>query len=549
MYDYIVAGGGSAGCAVAGRLSENPNNTVLLLEAGPDDSNMWVKIPMGIRELMGDKKLAWVNQTVPTQAFAGRSINVMSGKMMGGSSSVNGMMYVRGDASDYDRWANDYGCEGWSWDDCLPFFKKSEDCPELPEQAHGRGGPLKLSVRKDIQPISQAVVDSCVELGLPHNDDTNDGDHEGIGYVQQSTRGGERWNTARSFIGPAKDRKNLTVRTGCVTDKVLFDGTRAIGVKLEDGEEILTSKEVVLSAGALSSPAILQRSGVGDPVHLSRLGIDVVCKSPNVGENLHDHLFTHVKFEAKDKKYTLNPQFGNMPYMIGQLFKWHVNRKGLFSMPAADVMGYFKTNEEQAHCDIQLSFLPFYFVINDDASVDVPRDPVGFTFSMIMLQPKSRGSIKITSKNPNDRGAIDPRYLEHPDDVETLKRGIKLGREIVKVGPLQQIVTGEIQPGADVTDEADLEGYVRRKSDTVWHPVGSCAMGGSDDAVLDPQLRVRGVEGLRVADASAMPRIISGNTNAPSILMGERCADFIMNPPAGAAKPAKKAKSKAKESV
>jgi len=525
-FDYVVVGAGSAGCVVANRLTASGKYTALLLEAGGADDNFWVPIPLGMPRLLGNPAIAWLYSTVATPSFADRSIVLTQGKMLGGSSSLNGMIYVRGQKDDYDGWAAG-GCPGWAWNDVLPYYKRLESIEGGSDAYHGRSGELKLSWIRQIHPTSQSFIEAAQQAGIRFNEDTNSGNQEGIGYIQGTIYKGRRQSTSNTFLSAARARQNLTVMTGAQVRRVTFENRRAAGVELANGTKLSARREVIVCAGTIGSPQVLQHSGVGDAAHLRSLGIDVVADVPEVGKNLHDHLFGHLKYGIAKPSGSMNRKFTNIPAMGFELVRWLLFGTGALNTTSAQILGFIKSSADQPKPDIQLAMRPFSFHIEPTGAVAVDSSP-GITVSAINVQPFSRGEVKITSADPAARASVFTNYLSDDRDIETLTNGIAKLREIMRQPAIEPLITKELEPGPATTSPQDIEAYLRRAASTVYHPVGTCRMGSDQRAVLDPRLRVCGVDGLRVIDASVMPKIISGNTNAPSIMIGEKGAELVL---------------------
>jgi len=528
-YDYIIVGAGSAGCVLANRLSKNPKNKVLLLEAGGKDNYIWIHIPVGYLYCMGNPRTDWGFKTSKQKGLNGRQINYPRGRVLGGCSSINGMIYMRGQANDYDAW-RDMGNLGWGWDDVLPYFKKSEDYYAGADDYHGSGGEWRVEKQRLSWEILDAYRDAAQEAGIDKIEDFNSGNNEGSSYFRVNQKNGWRWNTSKGFLRPALQRANLTVVTQAQAQRVIFDGKRACGVEVNIKGSTVTYQthhlhgEVILCAGTIGSPQILELSGIGNPVHLNKAGIDVVHQSNEVGENLQDHLQLRVAFRVENA-VTLNQRAGSLLGRIGIGLEYLWSRKGPMSMAPSQLGIFAKSSPEVETADLEFHVQPM--------SLEKFGDPLhpfpAFTASVVPLRPQSRGSSHIESADALAHPIINPNYLSHDGDKRVAANAIRLARTIAQQAVMEKYNPIEIKPGQAYQSDVDLAKVAGEIGTTIFHPVGTCRMGADEKAVVDIELRVNGVSGLRVVDASIMPTITSGNTNSPTIMIAEKAADMILH--------------------
>ncbi|WP_283137281.1 GMC family oxidoreductase [Rhizohabitans arisaemae] len=519
MYDYVIVGAGSAGCVLAARLSEDEDVRVLLLEAGPPDDDVNIQVPAAVGRLF-KSELDWDYETTPQEQAAGRSVYWPRGRVVGGSSSINAMIYIRGNQLDYDTWQDEYGCAGWSHENMLPYFMRAEDQDRGGSPLHGVNGPLRVEDLRHVHRLTKEWVEAAQAYGLSANPDFNGDAQDGVGRYQVTQRAGRRWSAADAYLRPALDRKNLTVETGALVTRVLIEDGKATGVEyVLDGETVQAEaeREVVLCAGAVNSPQLLMLSGVGPAGHLREHGIEVVVDSPRVGTGLQDHPAVVVMWKTPGVKGLWEEDTS------ASRMKWKLAGRGPLTSNLAEVGGFVRTRQGLPAPDVQFHVLPSPFA---DQGLTPPSERL-MSVLVTLLAPASRGAITLSSADPQDKPAIDAGYLVDPADLEPLVAGVRLAREIAQCAPLARSCAGEHTPGEEVTGDEELQEFVRSHLITCYHPTSTCAMGGSEEAVCDPELRVRGVEGLRVVDASVMPSIPRGNTNAPTIAIAERAADLI----------------------
>jgi choline dehydrogenase len=526
--DFVIVGAGSAGCVMAARLSEDPSAKVVLLEAGGEDKNMWIHIPLGFGKTFADKRVNWCFETEPDPGAGGRRIFWPRGKVLGGSSSINGMVYIRGQHEDFDLWRQ-MGNPGWSASDVLPYFKRAEHQTRGEDEWHATGGPLAVSDVQEGHPICEAFIKACNEAGYPRNDDFNGRDQEGVGYHQTTTRNGKRCSTAVGYLHPVRNRSNLTVVTGAHTQKVLFEGRRATGVAYSQGGQdriVRARREVILCGGAIGSPHILMLSGVGPAEQLRQFNIPVVHDLRGVGQSLQDHYSAAIKLKCRFP-ITVNDVMMNPLKMLWSGLEYFTMKKGALTVITASVALFARTRPELASPDVKYSIATF--------SADRPQDGLhkwsGFTLLVYQLRPESRGEIVLKSADPFEAPAMKPNYLATETDRRTIVDGLKIGRGLLTSPHMLGFIDSEFVPGPDVQTDEQILDYARNNGGTVFHPTSTCKMGIDPMAVVDPELRVHGIEGLRVVDASVMPTVISGNTNAGTIMIAEKASDMIRGKP------------------
>jgi choline dehydrogenase len=527
-YDYIVVGAGSAGAVVANRLSADPRNKVLLLEAGPA-SHPWTHIPIGYAKLLTNPAANWLYSSQPEPSTNGRSLRVPRGKLLGGSSSLNGMAFVRGQSHDFDSWAQ-LGNQGWSYTDVLPFFRRMESYEGGgDDEFRGRDGPLRVTNPEPSDPLFAALIKAAGQVGIAHNPDYNGAAQDGIAMSQATIASGRRMSTARCYLDPIRSRPNLRIEANALTEALLLDGKRCTGVRYTvagDKREAKATREVVISAGTINSPQLLELSGIGQPERLRALGIEVRHELPGVGENLRDHYAPRTRWAIGAKNITFNDR-GRGLGLVWQALRYALWRQGLLGMVAAPIRAFVRSREGLEAPDSLLGWVPMLTELT-------PKGPKisrqsGVTCYAHPMRPESKGHIHLASANPREAPAINFNFLSSPIDAEITVRAVRIARAVMTAPAMAPLQVTEIGPGENCTTDSEIMDWVRQVAETTFHPVGTCKMGQDPMAVVDHRLRVHGIDGLRVADASIMPTLTSGNTNAPSIMIGEKAADMVLN--------------------
>lgn len=524
-FDYIVVGAGSAGCVLAARLSENGRHSVLLLEAGRRDSNVWIHIPIGYGKTIVDPSVNWKFETEGNPALGGRKVYWPRGKVLGGSSSINGLIYIRGQAEDFEHWRQ-LGNDGWSYDDVLPYFRKAEDQENGGDRYHGRGGPLTITNQRQSHPLCDAFIASAGAQGIPRNDDFNGASQEGAGYLQATVKNGRRASAATSYLNPAKSRPNLTIVTEALAEKVLFEGQRANGVQFQrHGETIAVraNREVVIAAGSIKSPHLLMLSGIGAQDDLRAHGVTVKHDLAGVGQNLQDHYGGQITWKC-NRPITMNDVMMNPLRQLQVGLQWMLLRRGPLSVPAGQAGLFAKMLPDSASPDLQFLFQTFSGGYYEDGLFKFS----GFANFIYPTRPASRGAITLRSADPHDTPRLFPNYFSDERDRRIAVEGFKLARRMAASKPMADFIIEEHLPGSPTATDAEIENYLVEQGGCVSHQVGTCKMGTDASAVVSPQLKVHGVSGLRVVDASIMPTLVSGNTNAATIMIAEKAAAMML---------------------